>query len=86
MPCKTIFFEGKPVGFACSRGHQRQDCRICGMPSTKLCDYPLKNGKTCDMPLCARHAHAVGPDMDYCPAHFEMKGKALNDNGNPQEH
>ena len=79
MPCKPIIIGGKAIGFACSRGDQRQRCKICGMPATKLCDFPLKGekaGKTCDMPLCHRHAHSVGPDVDYCPTHFEMKDPA----------
>jgi hypothetical protein len=42
--------------------------------SSKLCDAPVGTdlaGKplTCDMPLCKRHANAIGPDRDLCPRH-----------------
>ncbi|MDD5207021.1 MAG: hypothetical protein PHS17_16470, partial [Desulfobacterales bacterium] len=84
MPCKPLKFGDGVYGFVCSRGDQRQKCKICGMPATKLCDFVLKNGKTCDMPLCARHAHSVGPEKDYCPAHHDMKAR-LEQKGEARE-
>lgn len=41
---------------------------ICAAMSVILCDYPV-DGHTCDMPLCADHAHEVGLDLHYCPRH-----------------
>ncbi len=43
--------------------------RCCAM-STKLCDWPMIDGGTCDAPLCEDHAHSVGEDLDYCPTHY----------------
>jgi hypothetical protein len=41
----------------------------CGI-SSFLCDHPVGDeGKTCDMPLCAEHAHAIGSDRHLCPKH-----------------
>jgi hypothetical protein len=65
-----------------------KDCKFClanggrKVPSTKLCDFPIGNGKTCDAPICDRHATGAGPDIDHCPVHsqqqglFEQKGEA----------
>ena len=37
-----------------------------------LCDYPVGDGKTCDMPLCESHAFEVAPNVHYCPGHALM--------------
>jgi hypothetical protein len=34
------------------------------------CDYRARPGKTCDRHLCAVHAHLVGADTHFCPAHL----------------
>ena len=72
MPCEPLLDEnGKVCGFACSRGHTKQEpktCYICGKPATKLCDY--RDGfTTCDRPMCDVHTHHVGQDTDYCAEH-----------------
>lgn len=36
--------------------------------SSVLCDFNV-GGVTCDTPLCADHAHEVGPDRHLCPIH-----------------
>lgn len=42
--------------------------RCCAISSV-LCDWPVADG-TCNAPLCAEHAHEVGPDRHYCPTHL----------------
>lgn len=62
-------------GFICS-DRRRRRCAFCSASSTKLCDGPPRPGskkKTCDAPLCARHAtHLAGHDVDYCPPHADL--------------
>ena len=70
MPCKPFrSADGKIVGIVCSREPRNRPCRFCGNPSSKLCDYPVSNGKTCDAPLCPACAVHIEPDTDYCPNH-----------------
>lgn len=51
-------------------------CKICGTLSEVLCDAPLGESKTCDMPLCNRCARIIGDDLHVCPTHFEQGGFA----------
>jgi hypothetical protein len=56
-------------------------CRFCHSLdnlralSTKLCDFvvsppeQITHKRTCDAPICDKHATKVGPDVDYCPDH-----------------
>jgi hypothetical protein len=81
MVCRPLVVDGKVVGIACGGRSRATPCKAanCGVRSSKLCDWRLHQvmdgkkvytGKTCDMALCAQHAHAVGKDKDLCPAHF----------------
>jgi hypothetical protein len=36
---------------------------------TRLCDFKLEGGKTCDAPMCDKHATRIGRNTDYCPQH-----------------
>ncbi len=67
--------DGNVVAFVCTRGKRRRSCSTvnCDRPGTKLCDYELKNGKTCDRPCCAQCAKHVGPDRDLCPPHARLE-------------
>ena len=75
----------KVFGFACSRGKQAavkvKKCAVtgCDAAATKLCDFVMGVQKTegaidgvdtCDRDLCQAHAHNIGPNRDYCPAHY----------------
>lgn len=37
-----------------------QLCHECGQPATKLCDFPVGAGTTCDRPMCNYHARCQG--------------------------
>lgn len=70
MACERIAFPGSEKGaFLCARGRSRAPrCRSCGAVATRLCDHEVAPGKTCDAPLCARHALRRG-ERDLCPPH-----------------
>lgn len=90
MTCRALITrDGKLTGFLCSRGERRQLCSSCKRSTaTKLCDFRLANGKTCDRPLCAACAveqpqpprpypempleTIVRDSVDYCPAHARL--------------
>lgn len=76
MPCRTIDLGGGATAIVCSRGSSKQspcDTPGCGRPHLALCDYPLKNGKTCDRKMCNLHRKSVGPDRDYCGPHAKLE-------------
>lgn len=62
--------------FMCKTSPRKiQLCRFCGEIATALCDYPMGDGKTCDLPLCDRHRIKQGAewqDIDFCPTHEAM--------------
>lgn len=49
----------------------RKRC-ACGHWASRLCDFELSSGKTCDRNICASCATRVGPDRDLCPQHKEV--------------
>jgi hypothetical protein len=72
MPCTPFRLPGGS-GIICTRGRRRAPrCSVqgCATASEFQCDYRTKPGKTCDRHLCAVHAHQVGPDVHFCPAHL----------------
>jgi len=85
MPCRTVHLPGG-MAITCSR-ERTKPCHHCGRGATALCDFPLsgeKEGKTCDRPMCARHAHRQGvhtsgphkgDSIDYCLTHHELAKK-----------
>lgn len=57
-------------------------CHWCCKPATAMCDYPMGNGKTCNLPLCDEHRvrqrdeHGnVIVDVDFCPIHAKSGGQ-----------
>jgi hypothetical protein len=68
MKCSTVKLDNGVTAIVCGRD-RRGKCSQCGRLSTKLCDFPQPNGKTCDKKLCGHCAVPIGPDMDYCPDH-----------------
>lgn len=70
MPCQHIDLGNGVTAMVRTAAPKRRRCSIChSLCFARLCDYKLPNGKTCDAALCARHAHHVAPDFDYCPKH-----------------
>lgn len=73
MACSVTFAEKRPV-FACGEG--LVVCHYCSDVAEALCDYPIGNGQTCDLPLCSRHRVRRGPewyDIDLCPFHSVLE-------------
>ncbi len=69
MPCEVIHDAQGNVWILCSR-KRRQQCKFCrrGYVS-KLCDFPVATGKTCDAGMCDDCATRIGHEVDYCPNH-----------------
>lgn len=72
MPRYLVHMEGG--GTMSIRGDLGPHCgdSRCADVGVSLCDFPVGEGKTCDMPLCPGHSFEVAPDMHYCPAHTTM--------------
>lgn len=79
MPCAPFRMPDGTRGIVCTRGRRRAPrCSVegCNAPSGFQCDHRGARGKTCDRHLCAVHAHQVGEDTHFCPAHMsESSGK-----------
>jgi hypothetical protein len=63
---------GQMTRIVCSRSPRAPNCRWCATVSTKLCDFPV-NGRTCDAPICYKHAKSIRYEVDYCPDHQQVK-------------
>ena len=95
MPCVPLIEQdtGKHVGWMCGENLDVEDLRkwICSVPNCGrwadfLCDYPLGDGKTCDAPLCAKHAIQQGAeweDIHFCRAHALMAAGQVKTEASP---
>lgn len=71
MPCYLERMPGGGSAIVC--GKLGPHCAAgCGASTGFLCDYPVGDGKTCDLPLCASHAYEVAPNVHYCPGHLTL--------------
>lgn len=43
---------------------------ICAAPSGYQCDWDMGKSRTCDHHVCEAHAHQIGHNKHYCPAHY----------------
>jgi hypothetical protein len=71
VPCTPVKIGGF-TAIVCTRGQRKRRCSHPGCRDwmVVLCDAKLENGKTCNKPLCRRHArHVEGKDLDYCVSH-----------------
>ena len=68
MPCHKITGD-KVLIFLCGMPGAFTRCGWCGRDGTRLCDYPVGDGKTCDRHACPRCMKRVGRNKDYCPLH-----------------
>jgi len=57
------------TAIVCGSFPQEKHCVVCGTFATRLCDFKLPSGKTCDAPMCDDHTHRMGPSTDFCPLH-----------------
>lgn len=81
MPCTPFRTADGLTGIVCT-SRRRVRCSVpgCNEPSGFQCDHRSGAGKTCDRHLCAVHAHEIGPDVHFCPAHLaEAGGKRQRD-------
>lgn len=64
--------KGGGKGFLCGDLGPHCGDSNCGDVGEYLCDFPVSDGKTCDMPVCHGHAFEVSPGLHYCPGHTTM--------------
>ena len=56
-------------------GEGIRPCEFCGHIADFLCDAPIGDGRTCDLPLCREHKYHrpdIGVNIDYCPHHKDI--------------
>ena len=70
MPCYTGFMPDGNRFFICSDLGPHCSSEKCSDVSGFLCDFPVAEGKTCGIPLCASHAYEIAPNIHYCSAHL----------------
>ena len=75
MTCRTVQLDDEHHAIICMRdGRQRRvatSCVHCVKPATRLCDWKLPSGRTCDTLMCDEHAYAPTLERDLCPRHAE---------------
>lgn len=72
MPCHHVKLPGGVGAIVCMdrRPAKKQKCAACGeLAHVVLCDFPVAEGKTCDVRVCRQCAAHQEPDTDYCPQH-----------------
>jgi hypothetical protein len=69
MPCVVVKMPGFDGYAIVKMARSRKRCGWCDRAHIALCDHDMGGGKTCDMPLCDRHAEHHAGDIDYCPLH-----------------
>jgi hypothetical protein len=86
MHCTFVNVEGKNVIICGRKVKPTPQCAFCGEPSTKVCDFPVRDSAgnhikwyardrhTCDKPICERCATSIGVDRDLCPEHARQWG------------
>ncbi len=70
MPCKVEEYDGN-FYMICGRGGggSGQRCAYCHRSSTRLCDFEIEGGQTCEAPMCDFCTHRVERTVDYCREH-----------------
>lgn len=80
MPCYIERMKDGGIGFLCGKLGPHCAAERCPSVSLYLCDYPVGDGKTCDLPLCGSHAYEIAPNIHYCPGHLIL-WQAFRDSG-----
>lgn len=70
MPCYLSHTKSGDRMFICGKLGLHCAAEKCADVSGFLCDYPVGEGKTCDLPLCDSHAYEVAPNVHCCPGHL----------------
>jgi hypothetical protein len=70
MTCEIVHDSQSGINiFVCGRS-RRQTCKFCHQGYvSKLCDFPVAKGKTCDAGMCTKCATSIAHEVDYCPTH-----------------
>ena len=72
------------MSFLCGRIFEQAPFCPCGHTAEMLCDYPMGEGRTCDLPVCWCCSKHLGEEQDLCLIHFaEFLGKARVERINP---
>ena len=79
MPCYIERTKDGGTMFLCGDLGRHCAAGECAAVSGFLCDYPVGEGRTCDLPLCASHAYEVAQNVHYCPGHLIL-WKEFRDN------
>jgi hypothetical protein len=70
--CLRLNINGQGVIVCGVREKTLGPCRICGThPATRLCDFEVSPGKTCDARMCEHCALRIDDDYDLCPKHSD---------------
>lgn len=67
MKCTPVNLGNGAQAIVCG-GSRVQKC-ACGRLSTRLCDWKIGRGRTCDARLCDQCAYSPAPGKDLCPTH-----------------
>ena len=67
MACRHVDLGNGAHAIICGLPRQKR-CK-CGAPATKLCDWKMRAGGTCDAPICEACAIKPNPRKDICPDH-----------------
>lgn len=81
MPCYRVPMKSGGHAFLCGDLGDHCASEKCSDVSGYLCDYPVGDGKTCDLSLCQSHAYEVAQEIHYCPSHFDLWVKFSKDGG-----
>lgn len=72
--CEALEMNGATY-FICRgrRSYPEKLCCFCKVKFTsRLCDYEIERGKTCDAEMCSSCATRIGKDLDICPDHCSI--------------
>lgn len=73
MGCKAYRGEdGRPMFICGDDDLLHEPCYRCGFDHQLLCDWPIGEGKTCDIQMCPDHTDQVGDDLHLCQIHKAM--------------
>jgi hypothetical protein len=75
MPrCKWVKLPDGNTAILTGNFPRPKDC-ACGKPSTRLCDWIIGRGRTCDAPLCDACTSSPAKDKDLCKRHAQLWAK-----------